>query len=94
MFSVAQKRHISSEVQRILRETNHPELPEGEIRFTLHVAGAEAWSWADIQNNESVIAPQINPHNEAQDPNTGLKENSNANNSKASGTTPETPGQQ
>lgn len=68
MFSVAQKRQISSEIQRILRDTNHPELPEsGEIKFRLHVNGAESWSWADIQNNMAVPNPTINPHNESQD---------------------------
>jgi hypothetical protein len=57
MFSVAQKREIADKVQKILRETGHPELPEGEIRFFLHVDGAEAWSWADIKNNGSVTEP-------------------------------------
>ena len=67
MFSVAQKRHIAEAVQQILRATNHPELPKGEITFHLHVAGAESWSWADIRNNGAVTTPVVNPHNEAQD---------------------------
>lgn len=67
MFSVAQKRQIAEDVQKILRATNHPELPKGEIQFTLHVVGAEAWSWADIQNNGAVSNPTINPWNESQD---------------------------
>lgn len=66
MFSVKQKREIADKVQAILRETNHPELPEGEISFSLHVAGAESWSWADIQNNGAVDRPTINPWNERQ----------------------------
>ena len=33
MFSVRQKREIAEKVQKILRETNHPELPDGEIQF-------------------------------------------------------------
>jgi hypothetical protein len=66
MFSVAQKRHIADEIQQILRETAHPELPEGEIQFTLHVDGAESWSWADIRNNGAVANPGINLWNEAQ----------------------------
>lgn len=66
MFSVEQKRHIAREVQRILAETKHPELPNGEINFHLHVMGAENWSWADIKNNSQVINPSINPHNERQ----------------------------
>jgi len=67
MFSVRQKREISESVQNILRATNHPELPEGEIEFHLHVAGAEGWSWADIKNNGSIATPSVNPHNEASD---------------------------
>lgn len=69
MFSVRQKREIADQIQRILRETNHPELPQtGEIRFTLHVDGEEAWSWADIRNNGAVTSPDVNLHNELQDP--------------------------
>jgi hypothetical protein len=68
MFSVRQKREISDAVQKILRATNHPELPtEGEIKFHLHVDGAERWSWADILNNGSVDIANINPHNETSD---------------------------
>jgi len=67
MFSVQQKRKIADAVQRILRDTNHPELPEGEIQFHLHVYGAESWSWADIRNNGTVPDPNINPWNERQD---------------------------
>ena len=67
MFSVAQKRDIAEKVQRILRETNHPELPAGEIQFTLNVVGAEPeWGWATIQNNGDVPTPEVNPWNEAQ----------------------------
>lgn len=66
MFSVQEKRDISEAIQQILRETNHPELPEGEIQFLLHVDGAESWSWADIRNNGAVKVPEVNPWNEAQ----------------------------
>jgi len=66
MFSVDQKRDISDAVQKILRATHHPELPSnsGEIKFMLHVDGAESWSWADIRNNGAVSSPSVNPHNE------------------------------
>ena len=64
MFSVAEKRKIADDVQKILRETNHPELPSGEISFSLHVDGAESWSWADIRNNGAVTSPGVNPWNE------------------------------
>ena len=64
MFSVRQKREIADKIQAILKETNHPELPDGEIKFLLHVDGAEDWSWADIRNNGDVTKPGINIHNE------------------------------
>ena len=64
MFSVEQKREISDAVQKILKDTKHQELPDGEISFELHVYGAESWSWADIKNNGSVLNPTINPWNE------------------------------
>lgn len=67
MFSVRQKREIADAIQKILRATNHPELPEGEIVFSLHVEGAEAWSFADIRNNGAVEKPGINFWNELQD---------------------------
>ena len=67
MFSVQQKREISDKIQSILRDTNHPELPESEIKFLIHVDGAESWSWADIRNNGNIDNPSINPWNEAQD---------------------------
>lgn len=69
MFSVQQKKEISDKIQAVLRETNHPELPEGEIEFSIHVDGAESWSWADIRNNGFFTAtnkPSVNPHNERQ----------------------------
>ena len=67
MFSVRQKREISEKVQQILRGTQHPELPKGEIQFHLHVDGAESWSWADIKNNSAVKNYRVNPFNEMQD---------------------------
>ncbi|MCK9569137.1 hypothetical protein M0R72_09360 [Candidatus Pacearchaeota archaeon] len=69
MFSVRQKREIADKIQKVLRETNHPELPKGEIQFQLRVVGAESWSWADICNNGAVTSPGINPWNEQQDTN-------------------------
>jgi hypothetical protein len=68
MFSVRQKREIAEKVQAILRETGHPELPDGEISFLLRVDGAESWSWANIRNNGAVESPGVNPHNEGCDP--------------------------
>jgi hypothetical protein len=67
MFSVRQKREIADAVQKILRATQHPELPEGEIRFKLWVSGSADWSWANIENNGAVPAPSVNPWNEQYD---------------------------
>ena len=64
MFSTQQKRYIAEQVQKILRDTEHPELPKGEITFQLHVDGADKWSWADIQNNGACPNPMVNPWNE------------------------------
>lgn len=69
MFSVQQKREIADAVQKILRATNHPELPKHEIQFRLLVVGNDPMvSWAEIRNNGGVPEPGVNPHNEAQDP--------------------------
>ena len=68
MFSVRQKRAIADAVQKILRDTNHPELPpSGEVGFTLNVRGAHPWSFAVIENNGAVTDPDVNPWNEQQD---------------------------
>ncbi len=67
MFSVREKREIADQIQKILRATNHPELPDGEINFALHVCGSSQWSWADIRNNGALSTPEMNPWNEAQD---------------------------
>ena len=48
----------------LLREIGHPELPSGEIKFKIHIEGAESWSWADIENNGAITNPGINPFNE------------------------------
>ena len=66
MFSVQQKRDISEAVQKVLQDTKHPELPDGEVNFLLHVDGAEGWSWADIRNNGAVTNPSVNLFNEMQ----------------------------
>ncbi len=55
MFSTKTKRLIADAVQHILRATNDPELPKGEITFHLHVEGKDPTvSWADIRNNGAV----------------------------------------
>ena len=68
MLSVRQKREIADAIQQILRATNHPELPDGEISFLLQVRGGGPLSWAEIRNNCAVTIPDVNPHNERMDP--------------------------
>jgi len=60
MFSPELKKEISEKVQQILRETNHPELQNGDISFILHVDGAEEGSWANIRNNSNRSLPVPN----------------------------------
>ena len=64
MFSLRQKRELADAIQNLLRDTGHPELPAGEIEFSIHVKGATVMSWADIRNNGAVLDPGVNPHNE------------------------------
>ena len=69
MFSIEQKRRISSIIEKALLEMNHPEMPKEKPKFQLHVEGKESWSWADIEPNwifdDGHKEPEINPFNEA-----------------------------
>lgn len=65
MFSMRQKREIAESIQLLLRATEHPELPDGEISFQLCVKGAQAWSYGNIENNGAVPNPSQNPWNES-----------------------------
>lgn len=68
MFSTQQKQEISAAVQKILRDTKHPELPKKmEISFRLFVKGEETWSWAEILNNTAYNGSPGNPFNERPD---------------------------
>lgn len=67
MFSVREKREVADAVQKILRNTGHPELPRDEIQFLLQVQGGAEWSYAKIRNNGAVNQPAVNPWNEQQD---------------------------
>ena len=51
MFSAKEKRSIARKIQFILQETEHVELPIGEITFCIHIEGNSPTSWADIKNN-------------------------------------------
>ena len=75
MFSVNQKRYISAAIQKILRDTNHPELPESEIKFSIRVEGIDENSWAIIKNNDDVIKPSMNAHNKMSDKSSNWRKN-------------------
>ncbi len=51
MFSVEEKRKIAEEIEMLLLDLNHPEMPKENVKFKLHVDGAEDWSFADIEPN-------------------------------------------
>ncbi len=51
MFSPKEKQYIAKEIERILIELDHPEMPVTKPYFKLHVDGEESWSWADIVPN-------------------------------------------
>lgn len=45
MFSIAEKRHLAQVIEDAIRELNHPEMDNSDIRFLLHVDGREPWSF-------------------------------------------------
>lgn len=57
MFSFNEKRIIAKRVEDIIREINHPEMDNDNIRFQLHIEGRAAWSWADITENRPEQKP-------------------------------------
>lgn len=60
MFSPLLKKEISKTIQELLQALDHDELPQGEIRFILHVDGAKEWSWANIRNESDKNIPVPN----------------------------------
>lgn len=54
MFSDVQKFQIARQIQNILKNTEHPELPLGEIDFDIKVYGDEPKSYSRIRNNGRV----------------------------------------
>ena len=66
MFSVKEKQKIAAEIEKLLLDLNHPEMPNEKPKFHLHVDGAESWSWADIRPNWEYgdKEPGVNPWNE------------------------------
>lgn len=51
MFSVKEKKHIASVIEKTLLDLKHPEMPNEKPKFKIHIDGAEDWSWADIYPN-------------------------------------------
>ena len=70
MFSVAEKRKIAGEIEKLLLSLSHPEMPTEKPKFKIHIDGKEDWSWADIEPNwifdEGHKKVNINPFNEKQ----------------------------
>ena len=66
MFSMKEKQHIASVIEKVLLELSHPEMPKERPSFRLHVYGKEDWSWADIEPNWTFENKpmHINPFNE------------------------------
>lgn len=67
MFSTQQKQDIAAVVETLLLAMQHPEMPDKNPSFALHVDGKEPCSWADIKPNWMFGAenpPAVNPHNE------------------------------
>ena len=63
MFSYEEKRKIAAAVKSVIREIDHPEMDNGDIRFDLHIYGREPWSFANITQNMPEHKPD-NPWNE------------------------------
>jgi hypothetical protein len=67
MFSLKQKQYIAGQIEKILLELKHPEMPKEKPVFTLKVEGKEDWSWAEIKPNWIFgidNPPEKNPWNE------------------------------
>ncbi len=58
---------IAQKIEELLLSLNHPEMPTERPKFSLHVDGKEAWSWADIKPNWVYYDGKpmgVNPFNE------------------------------
>lgn len=51
MFDKKQKQFISSAIEKILLDLNHPEIPTKNVNFSLHIYGGPVGSWAHITPN-------------------------------------------
>ncbi|HUS50124.1 MAG TPA: hypothetical protein VMZ91_08155 [Candidatus Paceibacterota bacterium] len=67
MFSLKEKQFIAKEIENLLLNLNHPEMPKEKPAFHLRVEGKEDWSWAEIKPNWTFSIdnpPNINSFNE------------------------------
>ena len=51
MFSIKEKQYLASQIEKLLLDLDHPEMPKEKPIFKLRVDGKESWSWADIEPN-------------------------------------------
>lgn len=64
MFSTAEKQKIAKAVEDVIREIDHPEMDNKNIKFHLHIDGKESWSYANIHSNNDAMKMAPNPWNE------------------------------
>ena len=67
MFSIREKQWLAGQIEKLLLELKHPEMPTEKPSFVLRVNGKEALSWAEIHPNWIFGVenpPAVNPWNE------------------------------
>ena len=81
MFSKEEKRKIADGIEKILLDLKHPEMPDKNPMFRIHIDGKESWSWAELEPNWTFKSGKpmgINPFNEvAREVFRNLKEQNN-----------------
>jgi len=51
MFSKEEKTILAAILEKAILDLKHPEMPDKNPQFTIHIDGKESWSWADIKPN-------------------------------------------
>ena len=66
MFSVKEKQWLAYRIEDLIKELNHPEMNNENVRFNIHIDGAAIWSYADITDNKTAVENgyEVNPWNE------------------------------
>ena len=59
MFSVKEKQKLSRKIEELIRELNHPEMDNSNIRFKIHIDGMDKLSYADITDNKTAAENNI-----------------------------------